>query len=533
MTHFLILTIAIPLFGAFSLPLISKLGEKTRNFWVGLVLVSTNVFSIFLYKLILEKGTLVYSVGAEFPSLTSPQGFPVRIILTGDALSGFLVLIFGIIASLAAVYSFQILKSCPALTQRDKPAEAGRGGQHSSVDKFYALYFLLMTGILGLLLVGDFFTLFVFFEINSVATAGLIAFFRNRENFKAAFHYLAVLSIGSLFLLLGVGILYSQYGFLNMAAVGKAIQFSFLDKMALSFLVASLLLKAGFFPFYFWKPEAYESSPAPAVILFIISSVSVIYVLFKIIFNVFGLPCAFFADKVQGLSVSLGWILILASILSILFGVFLALKENNLKRILAFLAISELGYIILGISSGFLMSDTVPGFMAIQGGLFHLLNDVLDMGILFLIAGVVIYLNRIRNISDIRGLCHREPLLSGSFLLGILAISGMPPLNGFASKIMIYESVFHLSPILTVVGILGSILTLAVLIKVFAAIFLGAPPENERPASPGPASQVPKSALAIILIFAISIILIGLFPNQFVHFFIGPAARVLVNGVIY
>ncbi len=494
-SHFIILIIAIPLLGAFLLPLLSKLSKKIRDFWVFLVLASVNVFSFLLYSSIFRGGTFVYSVGAEFPSMTSPQGFPVRIILTADALSGFLALVFIFIASLVLLYSRKILS--PSF----------------SLDKFYALYFLLMAGILGFLFTGDFFTLFVFYEISSIATAGLIAFFRDRECFKAAFHYLAVFAVGSLFLLFGVGLLYSEYGFLNMAIIANNLQFSFIDKVALSFIASSLLLKVGVFPFYFWKPEAYKASPISVIILSIISSLSAVYVLFRIAFDVFGA------------NISLGWILILFSVLSIFVGVFLALKENNLKRILAYLAISELGYVVLGISSGMASSNTDFGFKAIQGGLFHMINDVLDIGLLFLIAGVIVYLSKTRDVFKIRGLAHKEPLLSGFFLLGILAVSGMPPLNGFASKIMIYESVFRLNPALAVVGILGSILILAVLVKVFASIFLGKQSENCQP--------VPKLAVAIVSIFAVLMILIGLFPKQFVDSFVNPAAKALINQQVY
>lgn len=500
-SHFIVLIIVIPLMGAFLMPLVNKFGRRIRNFWIVSVLVLIDIFSFFLYKSIFEKGTFVYHVGAKLPSLASLKGFPVRIILVGDVLSGFLVFIFLVIVSLTFFYSWKILE------------------KHSSLDIFYTLYFLLIAGILGFLLVGDFFTLFVFYEINSIATAGLIAFFRNRECFKSAFHYLAVFAVGSLFLLLGVGLLYGQYGSLNMAVIANSLQFSFLDKAALSLLAAALLLKVGFPPFYFWKPEVYKVSPVPAIVLFIISSVSAVYVLFRIAFDIFGPDIKF------------GWILITFSILSIFVGVFLALKENNLKKILAYLAISELGYIVLGISAGLIKPNVDFGLKAIQGGLFHIVNDILNVGLLFLIVGSIIYVSQAKDAFKIRGLAHRYPVLSGFFLLGILAMSGMPPLNGFASKIIILESVFHLSPVLSIVGILGSILILAVLVKIFASVFFGAPVEDYQP--------MPKSAIAVISVFVIFIILISFFPKQFVNSFINPAAEALVgrqgyiNSVIY
>ena len=300
-----------------------------------------------------------------------------------------------------------------------------------------------------------------------------------------------------------------------MAVIASKIHFSFLDKIALAFIGSALLLKVGAFPFYFWKPEAYEISPISAVILSIASSLSAVYVLFRIAFDVFGL------------NINFGWTLVFFAIFSILTGVFLALKEKNIKRILAYLAVSELGYVILGISSGFLYLNTDFGFRAIQGGLFHMVNDILDIGLLFLVIGSVIYISGKEDISsDIRGIAHSHPFLTGFFITGMLAVSGIPPMNSFASKIRIYESVFRLAPALTIIALSGSILILAVLVKIFASVFLGEPTEKNR-------RSVPKVAIAVMSVFAITMILIGLFPKQFISSFINPSAKALISRQNY
>ncbi len=493
--NYIILTIALPLLGAFLMPLLGRSNKKARNAWMLFILFLTDASALFLYWLTLKKGTMAYTMGARIPSLTLSQGIPIRIILVGDALSSFLALSFLFIASLVFIYSLKRLE------------------EYSSLEKFYTLFLLLLAGILGFLFTGDFFTLFVFYEINSIATAGLIAFFRKGSSFRAAFHYLALFAIGSLFLLLGVGILYSQYGFLNMAIIAHILQSSFLDKIAFSFIASAVLLKVGAFPFYFWKPEAYNSAPASAVILSITSSLSAIYVLFRIAFDIF-LPNA-----------SLGWLLVFFSLCSIFIGVILALKEKNLKRTLAYLAVSELGYIVLGISAGYLAFPLGFGFKAIEGGLFHMINDALDAGLLFLVAGLVLYAAGTDSASGLRGLAQRQPLLSATMFLGLLALSGMPPLNGFASKLIIFETIFHLSPLLTMLAMLGSILILAVMVKIFSSIFFGVPSGDYRP--------IPKTALAVIIIISLSMIVIGLFPREFVSHFIHPAAKALVGRDAY
>jgi multicomponent Na+:H+ antiporter subunit D len=503
MSQTIILTIAVFLLGAFLLPIAGKLGRKTKGGWLGLILIAANIFAFFLYYEVLTKGPMAYRVGAELPFSPSSSGFPFRIVLTGDALSGLLAFVFVLISSLALLFSWKNSEFRPKSQEH----------QYSSSTGFYVWGLLLVAGALGFLLAGDFFTLFVFYEINSIAAAGLISFFGRRKNLKSAFHYLAVFSVGSLFLLFGIGLLYSQYGFLNMAAVAKNLNFSFLDQIALALIMAALALKAGFFPFYFWRPGTYQSSPAPALVLFIVSSASAVYALFRIIFNVFG-P-----------SFNLSWVLILFSVLSIFVGAFLALKENNLKRALAYLAVSEVGYIFLGVSSGLSKPEAEFSRQAIEGGLFHLVNDVLDMSLLFLLTGLIIYLGRKENAFEIRGLARHHPWLAGIFLLGVLAVSGLPPLNGFASKMMIYESVFKLNPALSVLGILGSILILAVLVKIFASVFLGFSLNAYR--------KTPKTAAAVILILAVSMVLIGLFPKKFIASFINPAAESLILPSVY
>ena len=497
-SNFIILIIAFLFFGAFTIALVHRFGAKFRNSYILSILALINILAVLLYQEVVSKGSLIYTVGAKIPSLYSVQGFPVRIILTADALSGFLVLLFVSIASLVFLYSLQILK------------------EHLSLDKFYILSFLLLAGILGFLITGDFFTLFVFYEINTIATAGLIAFFRNKESLKSSFNYLVVFAIGSLFLLLGVGFLYGKYGALNMVALANNLDFLLLDRIALVFIAAALLLKAGAFPFYFWKPQTYKAMPISAIVLALMSSLAALYVLFKIVFNIFGY------------NIVLGWTLILFSILSIFVGVFFALKEKSIKRILAYLAISEVGYVILGISAGMMMANSEFGFMAIKGGLFHMVNDVLDISFLFLLVGIIFYISKAKNIFEIRGIGHRYPFLSGLFFFGVLAVAGMPPLNGFASKIIIYESIFHLSPALTILGIMGSILTLAVLIKIFAMIFLGTPSENFRNYK-----KIPKLAVSTIIIFAIIMLLIGFFPKEFTNSFIDKGASSLINRQDY
>jgi multicomponent Na+:H+ antiporter subunit D len=185
--------------------------------------------------------------------------------------------------------------------------------------------------------------------------------------------------------------------------------------------------------------------------------------------------------------------------------------------------VAEIGYVMMGVGAGMIDLPVIEGFAlnALKGGVFHMLNDSLDLGLLFLLAGAVFYVTRKRDLGEVSGLAHESGFLAVMFLIGTFAISGLPPMNGFASKMMIYESVYHYNPLLSIVGILGSIMMLAVFVKVFASVFLGAPYR-------GRARRLPATMAFAIALIAVLIIIIGLFPVLVLDNFITPAVEALV-----
>ncbi|RKY40708.1 MAG: NADH:ubiquinone oxidoreductase [Candidatus Makaraimicrobium thalassicum] len=494
--------IAVPLLAAFVTPVLGRISEKIRNIWVIFSLLFTEFLVFILGCKVLDEGVYTYALGAVTPSLTSPVGFPVRIILETDAMNALISFMVLSIAIITVVYSWKFIE------------------KYEAQDRFYSLLLLLTAGMMGMSFTGDFFTMFVFLEVVSVSSAALVAFFKKAESFEAAFKYLAISSIGSFFMLFGIGLLYGHYGLLNMAVIAKEIilHYSFLDVVALSLLGTALLLKLGSVPIHMWKVDSLQEAPAPVSVVCIATSLVGLYLLFRIGFSVFGLV----------INSILGWILVFFGILSIFIGVAMALLQNNLKRLLGYSAVAEVGYILLGAGVGLSAMPEVNGFAfeALSGGIFHIVNDVLDISLLFLIAGSIYYITKKRNIDELGGLAHDFPSLSVLFIIGMLAISGIPPFNGFASKLMIYESVFYFNPLLVILGVLGSILMLAVFVKVFACIFLGAPYEGE-------VEEVPGSMMFTMWVLAFFILFLGLFPQVAIDIFIAPAAEALVHPEVY
>ncbi|OYT54749.1 MAG: NADH:ubiquinone oxidoreductase [Candidatus Altiarchaeales archaeon ex4484_2] len=498
--HAAILLIAFPLLGAFITPIVGRVNSLFRDTWVITVLAFTELLAVLLGYDVLQNGISVYTLGARLPALTSPSGIPVRIILEVDAMNAFISVIVSSIALVVVWYCLGFMN------------------QSRVLDKLYTLILLLLTGMLGLTLTGDLFNLFVFLEVVSISSAALIAFYVHRgESLEAAFKYMVLSSIGALMVLFAVALIYGQYNLLSMAAVADKIQNTFLDEVAMVLLISAFLLKAGSVPAHMWKPDAYGEAPAPVAVLLLTSALVCLYVLFRIIFTVFNPATPL-----------LGWVLAILGVSSIFLGVSMALIQNNLSRLIAYSAIAEIGFILLGTGSGLIEAPylSMVGFNAISGGVFHILNDVLDLGLLFLAAGAVFYLTGERDLNRMGGLGHTQPLLAVFFLVGIFAVSGLPPFNGFASKMMIYESVYVFNPLLAIIGILGSILMLAVFVKVFFSIFLGVSPAKGH-------GKLPKSMLAGMGVLVLLIILIGLFPALVVDYLISPAVNALINSQNY
>ena len=200
---------------------------------------------------------------------------------------------------------------------------------------------------------------------------------------------------------------------------------------------------------------------------------------------------------------------------------------------MAYHAVSQTGYMLLGVGVGLAVLGNAAmmesfGMTAMEGGLFHIINHAMYKGLLFLTAGAIFYQVGTRNLNKLGGLGHEMKWTMVFFMIGALAIAGIPPFNGFASKLMIYESVFLFSPILSVIAMVVSILTLASFVKVFHSIFMGPKlPEYEE------VREVPRFMLAGMGILAVLVILFGVFPEQVVNYLIAPAATALVDQGSY
>jgi len=390
---------------------------------------------------------------------------------------------------------------------------------------FQAL-FLLMTGAMnGVVLSADLFNLFVFLEIAAVASYALVGFGCEAEELEAAFKYLILGTVGSAFILLGVTILYSLTGQLNMAQVASLLPVVGRTGPAVLLAAACMLggvaLKAAMVPFHAWLPDAHPSAPAPisAMLSGVLIKASGVYVLARLVFNVLG-PAQHYAT-----------ILMVLGAASMVIGVFLAIGQWDFKRLLAYHSISQMGYVVLalGAAVGVLAaggSKAIAG-LCVLGGLFHLFNHAAFKSLLFLSSGSIEHQTGTRLLKQMGGLAQRMPVTSMCCRIGALSIAGVPPFNGFVSKlIIIIALVLAGHPVLAAMAVLVSLMTLLSFVKVQRYALEGAPA-----AQAATATEAPALMCVALVILAVICVAGGLALIPLRDYLFGPAGENLLQGV--
>lgn len=375
---------------------------------------------------------------------------PYGIILVADLLSATLVLTTAGVFLAALVYSLGYVEE-----------EALR---HS----YLPVFFFLLTGVNGAFLTGDIFNLFVFFEVMLlsvyplVVTAEAEGLIPRAEKVEATFKYVILNLIGAAVMLLAIAALYGSTGTLNMADLSVRVQelraagAHHLDLVALLFVVV-FGLKAAVVPFHFWLPDVHPSAPAPisAILSGILIKVGA-YGLIRLESLLFvGVPLLQEAILVLGVA-------------TLLLGAVMALGQMDIKRFLAYSSVSQMGFLLLGVGLA-----TVTGIAA---AVFFLVNHALIKSMLFLAAGGVSHVTHERSMDRMGGLQTTSPLLTTAFLIGTMALAGMPPLNGFVSKLLVFQALLEAGRMgYLYVALAGAFLGLAYVFRAWLRVFWGRP----------------------------------------------------------
>ena len=487
--HVPVLIVLIPLVVATLVPLVALRSVQLARGMVFAALLAVIACSAIALSHTLTVGPWAYQLGGWPP----PWG--IEYIL--DPLSSGMALLISTIALLVSIYTGPHLSGWPE----------SRSGIFSS------LFLLLTTGLLGIVVTGDLFNLYVFLEISSLAAYALLSSGTIRSA-VATFRYLIIGTIAATFYLLGVGYLYALTGSLNMADVAArvpAIADSSIFIVAVIFIVIGLAIKAALFPLHGWLPDAYAYAP-PSVIGFISAVMAKVsaYALFRVLYFVLR-P----AEAVgQTLSV-LGWVAAIA----IVSGSLLAVAQRDVRRMLAYSSVGQMGYIILGFAIG------TP--TALIGALLHVLNHAIMKGCLFLAAGGVQWRTGSCKLENLIGMSRRMPITMAAIVVAAISMIGLPPTAGFFSKWYLITSAIQAQAwVFVVVLIMSSLLAVVYFFRVIEwAYFRRAHPldseDDPQDNVDGTLAELPTllrqelpvQMLMPILVLATSVILLGLF-NQ-------------------
>ena len=488
MTHWLPLVVMTPLVGGALARVLGMAGAGALRAW-SLAIVSVTLLAALVLTLeVAASGPFSYPLGGW----DRPFGIELRF----DEFSA-AILFMALIAGLVLVYA-----------GRDAAREMPAG----RLPWFHALMLLNLGGMAGFAVTGDLFNLFVFMEVVSVSSYALVALGEQRMAPVAAFRYLLAGAASSALILFSIGILYALTGSLNMADVAARLggePAGMPAAVALGGLVTGFLLKAEVFPLHAWLPDAHASAPAP------VSAVLSALVVKLGILGVLRCWQLFAAAGVLPLG-ALGELLAWGGALSLVAGAGFALFQQDIKRLLAYSTVSNIGYIVMGLG--------LASQQAVLGAGLHVLNHALIKSTLFLAAGALIHQTGCRKLYDLRGAGRAMPWTSLALTVGVLSVVGLPPTAGFPGKWYIALGALDAGrPVFAVVAAAGGLLAFAYYTRVLNTLYF-LPPTHERVLG---VREAPLSLLAPVLLLALLCMMAGIFARVPMAFLEPAVSRLL------
>ncbi len=395
-----------------------------------------------------------------------------------------------------------------------------------NLRRYYSFFIFTLGPILGVVFAGDFFSLFITFEIMTFSSFVLVIHKQNREALQAGSLYLYMAIIGGLSLLFAILLLYGNTGHLDMVPVLEQ-----LGNQRTAILVLFMIgfgIKAGLVPLHIWLPLAHPVAPSPASAL--LSGIMIkagAYGILRVSLVLFRPEGAGSAADWTYIFNS-GYILMWIGIVTMLAGALMALLQSNSKRILAYSSISQMGYIATGFGVAIFMG--VEGAMGFSGSIYHIVNHAIFKAGLFSMIGVVYMYTHELDLSRLGGMIRKMPLVAITFIVAALGIAGIPGFNGYASKTLIHDAMLEAHQYYDVYGIfvaerlfvITSALTICYFLKLFRGVFLGPVPEKL-----DLKYRLPLSVNFVLTVFAVIVLGIGLFPNLVLERLLLPAADIL------
>ena len=458
----LLLAIFIPNVGAFLLPLIGKFSTRLRNAAALLFALIPLFFSCLLAVSVLQGSVVTVSK-------TLPLGF--NFCFTADGLAVFMAIVCSLISAVIILYSFGYIR------------------HYDNQNEYYLMVVLFLGGMLGLIYAGNLIFLFLFWEITAIVSWRLIGFFREKNHVLKADKAFLVTVFGALVMLIGFVMLFQQYGSFDLAAIGLGSKVNPVPNIIVLLILFGILSKSATLPFHTWLPDAgVAPSPVTALLHAAVLVKIGVYVFARLFIATFSVD-AFWHTAVPIIA---GASAIVAA------GV--ALLETDLKRIIAYSTISQIGFIFLGLSTG--------NVIGVAGGLLLILMHGIAKAGLFLVAGIVEQNTKIKDITKLGGLINTMPVTAMSFLFCAFSVMGIPPFGGFFSKYMVFAGSLETGHIvITLMFLLGAILTILYLFRVFNMVFMGE------------AKNAPVKEGSVVMVICVALLgVISLFAGIFIFY---------------
>lgn len=478
-SHGFILIVVLPLLAA---PIAALLPWRKASWGVAMAAsLIVLALAIFLNVMTLKASPLSYDLGNWPP--------PIGIEYLADGLNSFMMLLIGFVAVI-----------CLCFCHPTRFAEV----TPEKYPLFLSMFLLCLAGLSGITMTNDIFNIYVFLEISSLATYTLIACGRNRQSLMAAYQYLVLGTIGATFFLIGVGMLYMATGTLNISDLGNrliALKQSTLVDAGLAFLVLGLMLKVALFPLHMWLVQSYSHAPTPVSAFLSATATKVgLYLMVRLLFGVFGANWVFselpLNLALQGLAAG-----------AVVVGSLAALFQQDVKRLLAFSSVAQIGYIVFGISLG-----TSLGLMA---ALLHIFTHGLAKLTLFLGAANVEQMRGDTKLESFKHIGRQMPVTSTCLTIAAFSLVGIPLTAGFLSKWLLLKSALESSHwAFFALMLLSTLAAAAYMWKIIEAVWFTKAKKEKEARIYDDAPILPLAALGVA---AICCIYFGLFSDTLLH----------------
>ncbi|MCX5709833.1 MAG: NADH-quinone oxidoreductase subunit L [Candidatus Omnitrophica bacterium] len=424
------LIVFVPVLLALTLPLAGKISLRLRN---SLALV------LCLVPLLCSLSLIPAALSGKTVTLGRELGLGVNFIFTADALAVFVACVSSFISTLIVVYSF------------------GYISHYQNQNEYYSMVVLFLGGMMGLVFAGNLIFLYLFWEITAITSWRLIGFFRDKYIVERADKAFLVTVFGALLMLLGFIRLFQETGSFDLLVIKEVVKTHPISNLTIALILAGILSKSATLPFHTWLPDAgVAPSPVTALLHAAVLVKIGVYVFARIFVATIPLP--------------INWQVIVPVIagISALVSAGAALIETDLKRIIAYSTISQIGFIFLGFSFG--------NSIGVAGALLYILMHGLAKAGLFLCAGIVEQNTKIKDITKLGGLIKTMPVTAMAFLLCAFSVMGIPPFGGFFAKFMVMTGAVTSGHIvISMVFLVGAFMTIMYLFRVFNMVFLGEP----------------------------------------------------------